>query len=123
MPAHPLWGEVMTIVTGYGGGIVKLIEDVMDRLCFWSTDPSAFQDNGWPPPESMAVTAGGTGPPRTDTSDHHRVTHGAGSGWPHRCGSAYGGDCRPVRRVSGETRHGRRRLAFSVMAGCTHPRP
>jgi hypothetical protein len=35
VPVHPLWGEVMMIVTEFGGSIVKLIEDVIDRLCFW----------------------------------------------------------------------------------------
>jgi hypothetical protein len=60
-PSHPLWGEVMMVVTEFGGNFVALVNHVTDRLLWWSTDPTAFEDAGWP--ASQAAAACGTGPP------------------------------------------------------------
>jgi hypothetical protein len=60
-PSHPLWGEVMMVVTEFGGNLVALIKDIVDRLCWWSTDPAAFEQAGWPAPQAAAAC--GTGPP------------------------------------------------------------
>jgi hypothetical protein len=59
--SHPLWGEAMMIVTEFGGDLVALVKDIVDRLCWWERDPSAFEQIAWP--ESQAVAACGTGPP------------------------------------------------------------
>jgi hypothetical protein len=58
-PAHPLWDEVMMVITEHGGNFVRLLKDALDRLCAWSTDPSLLDDDGW----TQTATACGTGPP------------------------------------------------------------
>jgi len=59
--SHPLWDEVMTIVTEFGGNFVALVKDVVDRLCWWARDPTALEQLTWP--DSQPAAACGTGPP------------------------------------------------------------
>jgi len=61
--SHPLWDEVMTVVTEFGGNFVKLVKDTLDRVFAWLTDPSAFTEDGWPASWSQDAAAFGTGPP------------------------------------------------------------
>ena len=63
VPAHPLWREVMLVITEHGGSIVKLLKDTMDRVFASFADPSAVEQDGWPAPWQQAVAACGTGPP------------------------------------------------------------
>jgi len=63
VPAHPLWGEVMTVLSGHGGNFVKFFKDMMARVHSWLTAPSALDANGWPVLEPHPVALGGTGPP------------------------------------------------------------
>jgi hypothetical protein len=63
VPAHPLWGEVMMVLTEHGGSIVTLFKDVLDRVCAWFADPSAVEQDGWPAAWEQAAVACGTGPP------------------------------------------------------------
>jgi hypothetical protein len=63
VPAHPLWREVMLVVTEHGGSITKLFKATMDRVCTRFADPSAVEQDGWPAPWQQAVAACGTGPP------------------------------------------------------------
>jgi hypothetical protein len=63
VPAHPLWREVMLVITEHGGSITKLFKATMDRVFAWSADPSAIEQDGWPAPWEQAVAACGTGPP------------------------------------------------------------
>jgi hypothetical protein len=62
-PAHPLWREVMLVVTEYGGSATKLLKDTIDRVCASYPDPSAVEQDGWPAPSQQAVAVCGTGPP------------------------------------------------------------
>jgi hypothetical protein len=61
--SHPLWGEAMMVVTEFGGNLVTLVKDIVDRLCWWERDPAAFEQFGWSAPDSPAAAACGTGPP------------------------------------------------------------
>jgi hypothetical protein len=61
--SHPLWGEVMMVVTEFGGNLVTLVEDIVDRLCWWDRDPAAFEQLGWSAPDPQAAAAYSTGPP------------------------------------------------------------
>ena len=63
VPAHPLWGEVMTVIAEYGGNFVKFFTDVMDRMCTLLTAASAVDADGRPVLRSQPVAACGTGPP------------------------------------------------------------
>jgi len=63
VPAHPLWGEVMTVLSGHGGNFVKFFKDVMARVHSWLTAPSALDANGWPVLGSHSAASCGTGPP------------------------------------------------------------
>ena len=63
VPAHPLWREVMLVITEHGGSITKLLKDVLDRVFARFADPSAVEQDGWPAPWQQAVAACGTGPP------------------------------------------------------------
>jgi hypothetical protein len=63
VPAHPLWREVMLVVTEHGGSITKLFKATLDRVCAGFADPSAVEQDGWPAPWQQAVAACGTGPP------------------------------------------------------------
>jgi len=63
VPAHPLWGEIMLVVTEFGGSLVKLTNGVMTRLCAWETDPSLLTDDGWAERWLQAAAVGATGPP------------------------------------------------------------
>jgi hypothetical protein len=63
VPAHPLWGEVMTVLSGHGGNFVKFFKDMMARVHSWLTAPSALDAEGWPVLGSHPAAACGTGPP------------------------------------------------------------
>jgi hypothetical protein len=62
-PAHPLWGEVMTVLSRHGGNFVKYFKGVLDRMCAWLTAPTAVDAVGWPAPRTQPGAACGTGPP------------------------------------------------------------
>ena len=63
VPAHPLWREVMLVVTEHGGSITKLFKATMDRVFTRFADPSGVEPDGSPPPCQQAVAVCGTGPP------------------------------------------------------------
>jgi hypothetical protein len=63
VPAHPLWREVMAVLSGHGGGVVKFFKDVLARVHTWLTAPSAVDADGWPAPRSQPAASCGTGPP------------------------------------------------------------
>jgi hypothetical protein len=63
VPAHPLWGEVMAVLSEHGGGFVKYFRNVMDRMCLWLTARAAVYAEVWPAPRSQPTAACGTGPP------------------------------------------------------------
>ena len=60
---HPLWSEVMKVVTEFGGNYVKLLNDALDRLFAWFADPSALNEDGSPAPWSQTAAACSPGPP------------------------------------------------------------
>jgi hypothetical protein len=59
--SHPMWGEVMMVVTEFGGNLVDLIKDIVDRLCWWDRDPAAAEQAARR--DAPAAAACGTGPP------------------------------------------------------------
>jgi hypothetical protein len=63
VPAHPLWGEVMAVLSEHGGGFVKYFKNVMDRMCLWLTARAAIYAEARPAPRSQPAAACGTGPP------------------------------------------------------------
>jgi hypothetical protein len=63
VPSHPLWGEVMMVLSEHGGNYVRYVRGVAARMCAWLTAPSAADADGWPAPQSQPVAACGTGPP------------------------------------------------------------
>src|SRR6185312_1351320 len=75
VPAHPLWGEVMTVLSGHGGNFMTFLNDVMDRVFPCRTvgrsAASAADADGWPVspshpvahPAAHPAAACGTGPP------------------------------------------------------------
>jgi hypothetical protein len=63
VPAHPLWGEVMAVLSEHGGGFVKYFKNVMDRMCAWLTARAAVYAEAQPAPRSQPAAACGTGPP------------------------------------------------------------
>jgi hypothetical protein len=58
--SHPLWDEMMSVVTEFGGNFAALVKDVLDRLFWWARDPSALEQLGWAGSQAAAC---GTGPP------------------------------------------------------------
>jgi len=60
--SHPLWGEMLMVVTEFGGNFVKLFKDVQARVSLRFTDPTLTEDN-WPVPLPQTAAACGTGPP------------------------------------------------------------
>jgi len=60
VPSHPLWDEIWMVVTEFGGNVMRLYHDTMDRMCAWETDPTLLTDDGWA--ERWAQVAA-TGPP------------------------------------------------------------
>jgi hypothetical protein len=62
-PAHPLWGEVMIVLSRHGGNFVKYFKGVLDRMCAWLTAPSAVDTHAAPAPRSQPAAACATGPP------------------------------------------------------------
>jgi hypothetical protein len=63
VPAHPLWGEVMAVLSEHGGGFVKYFKNVMDRMCLWLTARAAIYAEVRPAPRSQPAAACSTGPP------------------------------------------------------------
>ena len=63
VPAHPLWGEVMTVLCGHGGNVMKFFKDVMARLLGSLAAPFADDGEAWPELPSHLAARGGTGPP------------------------------------------------------------
>jgi hypothetical protein len=63
VPAHPLWGEVMAVLSEHGGGFVKYFKNVMDRMCLWLTARAAAYAEARPAPRSQPAAACATGPP------------------------------------------------------------
>jgi hypothetical protein len=63
VPAHPLWGEVMAVLSEHGGGFVKYFKNVIDRMCLWLTARAADYAEARPAPRSQPLAACGTGPP------------------------------------------------------------
>jgi len=63
MPVHPLWGEIMMVVSEFGGSLVKLTKGFLKRLCAWEADPSLLRYDGWAERWLQAAAVGATGPP------------------------------------------------------------
>ena len=63
VPSHPLWNEIWMVVTEFGGNVMRLYHDTVDRLCAWETDLSLIQDDGWAERYLQAAAVGATGPP------------------------------------------------------------
>jgi hypothetical protein len=63
VPAHPLWREVLMVITENDGNFVGFFNDALDRACAWFEDPSMVQQDGWPAPGSQAAAVCSTGPP------------------------------------------------------------
>jgi len=63
VPSHPLWNEIWMVVTEFGGNVMRLYHDTVDRLCAWNTDLSLIQDDGWAERWLQAAAVGATGPP------------------------------------------------------------
>jgi hypothetical protein len=62
-PAHPLWGEVMTVLAEHGVNIVALVKSVADNIDSLFADVLALTEDEWPAGWSQAAAACGTGPP------------------------------------------------------------
>jgi hypothetical protein len=63
VPAHPLWREVMTVLCGHGGNVMKFFKDTMARLFSSLAAPFAPDSRRWPGLEPLPDVLGGTGPP------------------------------------------------------------
>jgi hypothetical protein len=63
VPAHPLWAEVMQVLCGHGGNVMKFFKDAMARLFSALASPFAPDALLWPTPPSQPAPLGGTGPP------------------------------------------------------------
>jgi hypothetical protein len=63
VPAHPLWGEVMAVLSGHGGNVMKFFKEVMARLFAALAAVSGSDAEGWPVLPPYPIAAGGTGPP------------------------------------------------------------
>jgi hypothetical protein len=63
VPSHPLWGEVMMVLSEHGGNYVRYVRNVAVRMCAWLTAPPAADADGWPAPRSQPAAACSTGPP------------------------------------------------------------
>ena len=63
VPAHPLWREVLMVVTEFGGNFPKLFKDALDRMGAWLTGLSAAEPDGPSAPWPQPAAACGTRPP------------------------------------------------------------
>jgi len=63
VPAHPLWREVMQVLSGPGGSFGKFFTDVMVRVLPRPSAPDADNAEGWATPPWQPVASCGTGPP------------------------------------------------------------
>jgi hypothetical protein len=63
VPSHPLWGEVMMVVTECGGSFVRLFKDTLARIRAWFFEATEREQIARPDPWPQAVAAYGTGPP------------------------------------------------------------
>ncbi len=63
IPSNPLWGEILMVVTEFGGNIVTLLNKVVDRMFTRFAELAALEAEAaqaqWPEP----AAACGTGPP------------------------------------------------------------
>ena len=63
VPAHPLWRDVMVVLSGHGGNFVAFFKDVVHRLFTAPRDPSPVDADEWPALGPHPAAACGTGPP------------------------------------------------------------
>jgi hypothetical protein len=63
VPSHPLWNEIMAVVTEFGGSFVRLLKDTLNRIGAWFLEAAAREQSGRPVPWAPALAATGTGPP------------------------------------------------------------
>jgi hypothetical protein len=63
VPSHPLWEEVMMVVTEFGGNLETLVNDALDRICACVTDPTTIEQDGSSSPWPETAAACSTGPP------------------------------------------------------------
>ena len=63
VPAHPLWREVVLVLSGPGGSFGTFFKDVMARVLPGLSAPAADDAEGWAPPPWQPVASCGTGPP------------------------------------------------------------
>ena len=63
VPTHPLWREVVMVVTEFDGNFPKLFKDALDRMGGWLTGLSAAEPHEQPAPWPQPAAACGTGPP------------------------------------------------------------
>jgi len=61
--SHPLWGDILMVVTEFGGNYMKLFKDTLARVCTWFADLSALGQDASPAPWPQAAAACSTGPP------------------------------------------------------------
>ena len=61
--SHPLWGDILMVVSEYGGNYVKLFKDTLGRVRAWFAHAVAMQDHQSPTPWPQAAAACSTGPP------------------------------------------------------------
>jgi hypothetical protein len=63
VPAHPLWREVMLVLSEHGGGYASFFKEVMDRVCSWLAPPSAVNAAVLAARRTQPAAACSTGPP------------------------------------------------------------
>jgi len=63
VPAHPLWREIIMVVTEFRGNLTRLFLDTTHRVLAWSIDPSRLADDGWAERWAQTEALGATGPP------------------------------------------------------------
>jgi hypothetical protein len=63
VPSNPLWGEVMMVVTEFGGNFVTLLNKVVDRMFTRFAELAALEAEAAQSQCAQAVAACGTGPP------------------------------------------------------------
>ena len=61
MPSNDLWPEIRALITRYGGSLVRLLSDTLDRL--FQHSPALAWPHGPLSPAAPAPAPSGTGPP------------------------------------------------------------
>jgi hypothetical protein len=61
--SHPLWDEIMMVVTEFGGNFVRLFKDMLNRVSIWFLAAHALENQGRLALVPQALAACGTGPP------------------------------------------------------------